>query len=484
MITFSAVRSLLCLLAVLPLCNVAPGADWENLFDGRTLDGWRASENPGSFKVVNGELACDGPRAHLFFAGKDGSANFKNFELSVEIKAMPGANSGVFFHTEYQEKGFPAKGFEAQVMNSRHGEGGYLENKQSGSLYGVRNVYKSMARDGEWYTMTVLVRGKQVQVRINGTLLVDYIEPAQPPQSGGRGRRIDHGTFALQCHDPASKVFYRNIRVRRLPDSMPEFEKPAPPFSDYDKEIVSLGAANIPMVNYHVHLKGGLTLEQALAISRHTGIFYGIAVNCGKNFSVTNDAGIYEYLNSMAGQPVFVAMQAEGREWLNMFSKEAIAKFDYVFTDAMTIVDDDGRRMRIWIKEEVPEIKDPQRFMDMLVDRTVKILSNEPIDVHVNPTYLPAQIAGDYDKLWTDERMQRVVDAAAKHNRAIEINSKLRLPSPAFLKKAKAAGCKFTFGTNNTDAEIGKLDYCFEMVKELGLKWQDIWMPSPKTSSK
>jgi hypothetical protein len=326
--------------------------------------------------------------------------------------------------------------------------------------------------------MNVLVRGKRVQIRVNDTLVVDYLEPAEPPQSGGRARRLAKGTFALQCHDPQSKVFYRNLRVKRLPDSMPQFETPAPLFTDYEKEIVRLGAANVPMVNYHVHLKGDLTLEKALALSRETGIFYGIAVNCGLNFPVTNDAGIYAYLNSVKGAPAFIAMQAEGREWVNMFSREAIAKFDYVFTDAMTVVDDQGRRMRLWIRNEVPEIKDKQAFMDMLVDRTVKILSTEPIDVHVNPTYLPEQIAAEYDQLWTEPRMRKVVEAAAKHNRAIEINARLRLPKLPFLKLAKEAGCKFTFGTNNTDSNVGSLEYCFEMVRALDLKWQDVWMPT------
>jgi hypothetical protein len=179
----------------------------------------------------------------------------------------------------------------------------------------------------------------------------------------------------------------------------------------------------------------------------------------------------------MRGQPVFIGMQAEGREWVRMFSREAIAQFDYVFTDAMTIVDDQGRRMRLWIKNEVPEIKDPQAFMDMLVDRTVNLLSTEPVDLYVNPTYLPAPLARDYDQLWTEARMGRVVAAAAKNKIAIEINAKSRLPSPAFLKLAKAAGCKFTFGTNNGDRDVGRLEYCVQMVKELGLKWQDLWTP-------
>ena len=104
-------------------------------------------------------------------------------------------------------------------------------------------------------------------------------------------------------------------------------------------------------------------MEEALALSQKNGINYGIAPNCGLGFPITNDAGIEDFLLSMKGQPVFLGMQAEGREWVNLFSKEAIAKFDYVFTDAMTFTDDNGKRMRLWIEEEVGEIMDKERFM-------------------------------------------------------------------------------------------------------------------------
>jgi hypothetical protein len=196
---------------------------------------------------------------------------------------------------------------------------------------------------------------------------------------------------------------------------------------------------------------------------------------------VTNDAGIHDYLKSVQGAPAFIAMQAEGREWVNLFSREAISKFDYVFTDSMTIVDDSGRRMRLWIDKEVPEITNKQAFMDMLVDRAVKILSDEPVNIYVNPTFLPSQIAKEYDQLWTEERMKKVIAAAADHGIAIEINARYRLPSAAFLKLAKAAGCKFTFGTNNGGRDVGRLDYCFQVVKEVGLQWQDMWVPKKGT---
>jgi len=226
-------------------------------------------------------------------------------------------------------------------------------------------------------------------------------------------------------------------------------------------------------------VRGGFTVEDALRESRRLGIQYGVAVNCGLNNSVTDDAGAEKFLKSMQGQPVWVAMQAEGREWVKMFSKETVAKFDYVFTDAMTFTDDAGKRMRLWINQEVGEIPDKQAFMEVLVNRTLSVLNKEPIDIYVNPTFLPAAMAADYDQLWTPERMQKVIAAARKNDVAMEINNRYRLPSPAFLKAAKKAGVKFSCGTNNSDARIGRNEYCVEMIKECGLVWQDFFVPRP-----
>ena len=452
-------------------------SDWQSLFDGKTLNGWKAGENPSSFRVVDGTIACDGPRAHLFFAGNPSErSTFKNFEFEADVMTRQGANSGIFFHTVFQKDGWLSQGFEIQVNNSQEAHGNYYETKKTGSLYGVRNQYKSIVNDNEWFRVNLLVRGRQVQVRLNGVLVVDYVEPKEAiTPKEYPGRKLGEGTFALQCHDEGSKAFYKNIRVKRLPEDA--YNPPEEPVVDSTyRQILDLQSANFPVVNAHVHLKGGLTLDQALALSQKTGVYYGIAINCGVGFSVTNDAGIYQYLDSMKGQPVFVAMQAEGREWIKMFSQQAISKFDYVFTDSMTYTDNKGRRMRLWIKDEV-FVDDKQEFMDTLVQRAVGILSTEPINIYVNPTFLPDSIAGEYDTLWTDERMQAVISAAVKNNVAIEINARYRLPSPKFIKLAKKAGAKFTFGTNNVDSHVGGLDYCLEMIRKCGLTWQDMYVP-------
>ena len=450
-------------------------AGWQSLFDGETLNGWKASEHPASFRVADGAIVCDGPRAHLFYMGADGHARFKNFEFEAEVMTRPGANSGVYFHTAFEDTGWPRSGFEVQVNNSQQPHNDYFETKKTGSLYGIRSQYKSIVTDNAWFRLHVTVCGRQVQIRLNGTLVVDYVEPKPASGRSVPRRRLAEGTFALQCHDENSRVLYRGLRARPLPDTVSEAAE-EPVVDDAYRQIIALQAANVPVINAHVHLKGGLTLDEALALSRKTGVYYGIAVNCGVGFGVTNDAGIYRYLEEMRGQPAFVAMQAEGREWVKMFSREAIARFDYVFTDSMTYTDDRGRRMRLWMRDEV-FVDDPQAFMDTLVDRAVGILSNEPIDIYVNPTFLPDVLATDYDALWTEERMQRVIDAAVKHQVAIEINARYRLPSPRFIKLAKQAGAKFSFGTNNADRDVGDIGYCLQIVRECELKWQDMFLP-------
>jgi hypothetical protein len=238
-------------------------------------------------------------------------------------------------------------------------------------------------------------------------------------------------------------------------------------------------AIDFQLVDYHVHLKGGLTVDQAIAHAEARGMKYGIAQNCGVGFPVTDDAGLQRFLDSLEGKPVYRAMQAEGREWVKMFSPEMIAKADYVFTDAMTFTDYKGRRMRLWMRNEV-HVDDEQQFMDMLVGKIEGVMA-EPIDIYVNPTFLPARIAGKYDELWTDARMDKVIAAAVKNGVAIEINARYKLPSKKFIQKAKKAGVKFACGTNNGGADdLGNIEYCRRMIRECGLTEKDFFVPRAK----
>lgn len=482
----SLLTAMVVLLAVSPMRVWAEpdGASgpWLSLFDGKTLAGWKAAENPASFRVQDGAIVAAGPRAHLFYAGDVKHADFKNFELTVGVKATPGANSGVYFHTVYQDRGFPDQGYEVQINNTHTGDGGYYERKKTGSLYGIRNQYKSIVRDNQWFTMRIVVRGKRIQVLVEGQLLVDYTEPDHPVRTEEfRGRLLSHGTFALQCHDPDSRVFFKDLRVRPLPDNLPPGPAQPPMVDRYYAQIMRLQAGNFPLIDFHVHLKGGLTVAQALAHSRSVGVQYGIAPNCGLGFPITDDDGIRDFVEKMKGQPFFLGMQAEGREWVNLFSRPAIEQFDYVFTDAMTFTDDTGKRIRLWINDEV-NIDDENAFMEMYVNRILSVLNHEPIDIYVNATFLPEQIADKYDTLWTDERMDRVIRAARQNHVAIEINARYKIPSARFIRRAKAAGVKFSLGTNNSGSELGRLEYCLDMIQQCGLTGGDMFLPNAPPS--
>jgi hypothetical protein len=471
------------LLASPVMATPATETGWVSLFDGHSLAGWKAAETPDSFRVEDGAIRCEGPRGHLFYVGPQGDASFENFELTAEVWAAAGANSGLYFHTAWQDEGWPAQGFEVQVNNSQKQHGDYLELKKTGSLYGIRNVYLPLVADDTWFALRVRVQRPRVQVHVNDVLVVDYVEPALPLPAGAPPlNRLGRGTFALQGHDPQSRVHYRNLRVRTLPDGADATIRPQP-LDAADAHRLALGKSNFPLVDLHTHLKGGLTLQQALAISRESGVGLGIATNGGVGFPIQNDAAALAFVETMRHQPVFLALQAEGREWVRMFSPETRARFDYVFTDSMTWTNRAGKRLRLWIPEEADIGPDAEAFMDELVAAAVQIIATEPVDIYVNPTFLPESIAARYDALWTPARMQKVIDAAVQHGVAIEINTRYRLPSETFIRMAKAAGAKFTFGTNNAGAEdFGDWSYCLEMQQKVGLGWKDMWLPGHQPS--
>jgi len=205
--------TLLAALTLLPLAAAAADGDWHSLFDGKTLDGWRPSEHKATFSVVDGAITTHGKRSHLFYAGPVADHNFRNFELELEVMTEPDANSGVYFHTAYQEEGWPAQGYEAQVNNTQS------DWRRTGSLYAIDDVREQLVPDHEWFTYNIRVVGKRVVIKVNGETAVDYVEPddaATTRPADMAGRLISQGTFALQGHDPGSVVHFRNIRVRLL----------------------------------------------------------------------------------------------------------------------------------------------------------------------------------------------------------------------------------------------------------------------------
>jgi hypothetical protein len=187
----------------------AQSGEWIELFNGKNLDGWKVSENPASFTIEDGVIKVAGPRGHAFYMGEVGNHDFKNFEVMVELKSMPKANSGIFIHTEYQEDGWPNKGYEIQVNQS------HSDWRKTGSVYSFQDVKETYVQDGEWYTEHVIVRGDQITVKVNGQTINEYDE--SEVRTGDLGdKKLSSGTIALQAHDPESVIYYRSVKVKIL----------------------------------------------------------------------------------------------------------------------------------------------------------------------------------------------------------------------------------------------------------------------------
>ena len=184
---------------------------WIRIFDGQSFDGWKKNENPGTFTIEDGSIKVAGPRSHLFYDGPVLNHNFTNFEFKAQVMTKPGSNSGIYFHTAFQEKGFPDKGFEVQVNNS------HTDWKRSGGLYDIKDTREVYVKDDVWYTEYIRVEGKHVIVKINDQVVTDWTQPEGfVPAKNHLNRIIASGTFALQGHDPKSIVYYKDIMVRPL----------------------------------------------------------------------------------------------------------------------------------------------------------------------------------------------------------------------------------------------------------------------------
>ena len=443
---------------------------WTNLFDGTSMNGWKASEHPESWSLKDGTLACHGERAHLFYTGAVEDARFQNFEAEVEVKTSTGANSGVFILTAWQDKGWPAQGFEIQVNNTQPvfpGDSGdpYRENKRTGSLYGVRNTYKALARDNEWFTLKIRVQAPRIVVHVNDALVVDYVEPegevatlATPLQ------KIGAGTFALQCHDGRSPVQYRRIAVHPLPPTPAAQAARAPNPDPAFAKRYRLARDNFPLVDLHaLDVKRAFDLDKALADARAGGLFVGLSARAGARQQVHDDHSAARLVEMFGGKPLFLGLRVDPSGLGPRITRKGLAGVDFVMLDGEVI---DARRQQA--------SGDPQAYAEALVNATVAAF-DLPVDVYGAPTYVPPQFAGDRAAMWTDARVQQLIDAAVAKKVAIEINGRLQLPGEAFVRKAKAAGAKFTLGECAVDTPAGA--YCFDLVEKAGLGWRDMYEP-------
>ena len=399
------------------------------------------------------------------------AAEYENFILKGEALTAENGEATLLFHSDGES------GYEITIRNG--GQDGTIK---TGSLRSVRNLYRSLAADGEWFDFEVAVRGKNIAVKITCVDVVCYTEPETPYREAAHASKlIGKGKVALKGVKGDVKV--RHLSIETLAsDARNESVLVMPAIDEQTDHIIRYQQKDFPAIDWHVHLKGGLTKEMAHAMSMNYGINYGVAPNAGEGGvgrMLADDAEVRSYYEEVKNHPFLFGVQGEGRKWTQTFSQEALGIFDYLFTDAMTIIDHNKRNARIYRPEEV--IRDGvtmDQYMEQIVDQTVKILTNEPADIFANATYIPDDMNADYAKYWTDERVDRVLDVMQKNNIALEISARYKIPSFEVIKKAKERGLKFTFGTNNVDANFGRLEYCFEAVEKCGLTVEDMWFPT------
>ncbi|HEX5168013.1 MAG TPA: DUF1080 domain-containing protein [Cyclobacteriaceae bacterium] len=447
--------SLLSLLTLINACTTEKKADeWIELFNGKDLSGWRANENEGTFRVEDGVIVANGARSHLFYVGDEKNPiDIKNFELNAEVMTHYRANSGIYFHTSYQQEGWPEKGYEVQVNNTHIGADDYKEVKKSGSLYSVRNVYKAFAKDSVWYHMNIRVEANHIRVRLDSILIVDYYEPASQARQAS-------GTFALQGHDSISKVFFRNIKLKILPDvksdALQKSDEGLPEVTEGQKQ-------NFAFIDTRIFVDRNFDVDAALKE------FYSTGVNLGLVATTSDDSSLDEFVTKYDPYPVFLGVNESSN-----LGAESRGKFDYVIGE-ITSFEDKNKNSFDVRKDQT--ISNAESFMDDYVTGIVNKLNMGTIDIWSSPTLLPKTLADDYNKLWTKERMLKVILAAKNNSVGIEVDNQLKFPGMEFLKLAKENGCLFALGGVYANHKMNSPDYFTEVIKQCGLGYKDIFIP-------
>jgi hypothetical protein len=242
-----------------------------------------------------------------------------------------------------------------------------------------------------------------------------------------------------------------------------------------------------PKIDLHVHLTRSsgespqIRYEKAALLSQKMGVVFGIAEEISNPDPKQYNGILLNLITQIKTFPLYIGLQVNERNWTSLYSKETLAKIDYIMADALIFPDKDGKVRRIWLPDFVPP--DPQDFMERYIKHNLLVLS-EPINIWVNPTFLPESLQQRYDELWTDKRMKILIDAAVKNNIAIEINSRYKIPSKKFIDMAKKAGAHFTFGSNQHDTHIGEIEWSVAMAEKCGLQKEDFFVPKRKLSIK
>ncbi|HYN01510.1 MAG TPA: DUF1080 domain-containing protein [Vicinamibacteria bacterium] len=219
-------------------------AGWRLLWDGKTTDGWRSAKSDGfptqGWSIENGVLMTHENGGHESAGGGDiiTDKRYADFELTVEFKLTPGANSGIKLFVQPglapisgaggQATVGSAIGIEFQILDdARHPDAklGHDGDRTVGSLYDLIPAPKDkkVSPMGEWNQARVLSQGNHVEFWLNGVKTVEFergsarfrelVAASKYKSIPGFGEWKD-GHILLQEHGNA--VSFRNVKIREL----------------------------------------------------------------------------------------------------------------------------------------------------------------------------------------------------------------------------------------------------------------------------
>ena len=208
-------------LALLALHGISSAVEpgFEMLFDGSTLERWTViprDEPSGGWRVEDDVLLVEGRPGNLAT-----SDEFGDFELRLDWKLGELGNSGVFYR--FAGAGNPvAAAIEYQLADNARTASQQHANRRAGSAYGLYAPSGDLSRPpGQWNTLRVVAHGPRVEHWLNGRKVVEFDldspDFAARVRTAGRDENFAQarsGKIVLQDH--ASRVWFRNIRIRRL----------------------------------------------------------------------------------------------------------------------------------------------------------------------------------------------------------------------------------------------------------------------------
>jgi hypothetical protein len=399
--------------------------DWIKLFNGKDLNNWEANENPGSFKVDDGIIVANGLRSHLFYVGNEkDNANFTNFELTLDVMTHHLANSGVYFHTAHQEEGWLDQGYELQINSTHRGADGYKEVKKGGSLYGVRNLYKAYTKDSTWYNFNLRVEGKHIQIKINDQLVVDYVEPSSPQRDQAK-KVLSSGMFALQGHDPESTVYFKNILVKRLPDSSASTNEVA---KEKFPSVLKHQANHFAFIDENIHTSGNFNIDSAMQSFYNTGINLGLVIDAGDLEQGKETETLADHLSKYKQLPVFLGLFRNNLTGLESVPDSITSQFDYIIGDITWF---EGNTGRVDVLKDA-NVDNKEKFMDDYIKAITEGLDKGGLNIWASATLLPESLLPEYDQLWNPARMAKVIDAAKRNTSLLKYVTKSEYPACRF----------------------------------------------------